>query len=199
MSTQLLLMPGKIHELSDDLESHFFVMLHTALHFVKHNKPSGLNMKFIFDEVAISHGTGTHCGGEGKAYMYRRGLGVKFSSKPITALFRKLLRLFKSLKCYHEHRNSENDPPQSVVKEVEKLKDCAEIRKLFAEALESKGWPTRCDKVEDQYPSSRSTSQRVESVGLTYVDCNPVAGSANRKRKRGGDVPLRPRRRRKKQ
>ena len=142
MSTQLLSVPGKIHELSDDLESHFFVILCTSLHFVKHDKPSGLDMKLIFDHVAISQGTGTHRGGGGKVFMYGQGLKIEFSSEPITTLIRRLLRLFRSLRDYHEYMNWENDPPQPVVEEAEKLKDCAEIKKLFVEALESRGWPT---------------------------------------------------------
>ena len=93
MSTALLSTPGKVHELCDDLESHFFVVLYSSLHFLKHGRPSRLNMKFIFDHAFISPVTETHVGGEGKESMHNKGLKVKFKSEPLTSFIRALLTL----------------------------------------------------------------------------------------------------------
>lgn len=190
MSTALLSTPGKIHELSDDLESHFFIMFYVSLHFVKHDKPSGLEMKFIFDQAVVSQGTGTHRGGGGKAFMYGSGLKVKFSNEPITVLVRGLLTLFKSLRDYHVCKNWGSKPPQHMIGEAKKLKDCGEIKKLFVAALKSARWQTDCDKVEDQYPpASHSTPQQKETVGLSYLSRDLTTESSTGKRKRGEDAP----------
>jgi len=198
MSTKLLSTPGKIHELCDDLESHFFVILYNALHFVEHNKPSGLDMKLIFDQSTISLGAGTHRGGAGKRNMYDEGFRVVFTSKSLTVLIRALFRLFGSLKDYHAAGARGYDPVPAAVEDVKRLKDCAEIKKLFAEALQSKEWRTGCDKVEDQYPPiCNLTSQQKETVALSSFDCDLTAESSTGKRKRMEDVPTRPQRRRK--
>ena len=197
MSTQLLSTPGKIHKLCDDLESHFFVMLYNALHFAEHNKPSGLDMKLIFDQSSVSLGTGTHRGGAGKRNMYDTGLHVIFTSQPFTAFIGALFKLFGSLKDYNAAKARSCNPTPAVVEDVSKLKNCAAIKMLFAEALESDGWPTDCDKVEDQYPLiSHLTSQQKEAVALSYFDCNLTTESSSGKRKRGEGVQT-PQRRRK--
>ena len=198
MSTQLLSTPGRIHELCDDLESHFFVMLYNALHFVEHNKPSGLDMKLIFDQSSVSLGTGTHRGGAGKRNMYDEGFHVVFTSQPFTVLIRELFKLFGSLKDYNAAKARGYNPIPAVIEDIGKLKDCAAIKTLFAEALKSGGWPTNCDKVEDQYPPiGHLTSQQKEAVALSYFDCNFTAESSTGKRKRGEGVQTHSQRRRK--
>ena len=197
MSTELLHTPGKVHTLYDDLESHFFVILYNALHFLKHVRPPGLNMESIFDDAFISPVTGFHYGGRGKRGMYDSH-DFTFESKPLTGLICALLELFRSLKNYScKHFKKERFP--TAVEDVEKLKDCAEIKRLYAEALGSKGWPTVCDKVEDRYPPTRcSTSQQTEPVVLSYFGCGPTAEPSAGKRKREDDAPLQPQQRRKK-
>jgi hypothetical protein len=52
MSTRLLTTyEFKIHELRDDLESLWFVLLYEALHFVRHNSLFGIHMGDIFNQV----------------------------------------------------------------------------------------------------------------------------------------------------
>ena len=104
MSTRLLDNPGARHTITDDLESHFFVLMWTALHWVKHNRPghSFIKMNFIFDEQR-SGADGTVQGGAGKTQMYgRRGgglCGVEFSCKPFNDLFWGLWDLFSEYLC----------------------------------------------------------------------------------------------------
>lgn len=133
MSTELLQKPGRIHDLRHDLESHFFVLLYSALHFVKHIRPSGLDMEFIFDHKFISSITGAHIGGVGKGVMYDK-FKCDFESKPLTGLIR---ALFKQFNQYNISNNWEEEPSPLVVMDVEKLKDCVEIKRLYTEAWES--------------------------------------------------------------
>lgn len=184
MSTELLHTPGKVHTLYDDLESHFFVILYNALHCLKHVRPPGLNMESIFDHAFISPVTGFHYGGSGKRCMYDSH-NFTFVSEPLTGLICALLELFRSLKDYScKHFKKERFP--TAVEDVEKLKDCAEIKRLYAEALGSKGWPTVCDKVEDRYllPVVRRRSKRNPSryrTSAVVLQRSPLLGSGRGK------------------
>ena len=193
MSTALLSTPGKVHELCDDLESHFFVILYTSLHFLKHVRPPGIRMKFIFDDAFISPVTGSHRGGEGKMAMYDK-IEFNFESEPLTDLICALLELFRSLKDYIARKSLRRKTSPSLVKDIGKLTDCAEIKKLYAEALRSEGWPTICDKVEDQYPpTSRLTPEEKETVAVSFQQCDLTTEPSTGKRKReDGDLPVIP-------
>ena len=99
MSTRLLESPGSRHTITDDLESHFFVLMWTALHWVKHDHPDDpyVNMEYIFDQQLPIPG-GTVQGGAGKVRMYRSmesGLcEVEFACEPFNELFWNLWTLF---------------------------------------------------------------------------------------------------------
>jgi len=99
MSTRLLTEPGSRHTITDDLESHFFVLMWTALHWVKHNRPegSGIDMEHIFDQQRPLPG-GIVRGGAGKVEMYGSRASelreVEFSCKPFNELFWDLWKLF---------------------------------------------------------------------------------------------------------
>ena len=178
MSTRLLSTPGKVHELRDDLESLWFVLLFEGLHFVKHNKPSGIKMASIFDHVDVSLTTGTHTGGLGKHHLYTSSGNLmtkvlEFESKPFTTLTRQIYRLFKSLNAYYMAQDDEAMPSDPVKGNVRKLESCAEIQRLLKVALDSEEWPASCDKVQDQYPPSRRlTSHQKETVALSYANCS---------------------------
>ena len=98
MSTRLLIDPRLRHTITDDLESHYFVLMWTALHWVKHDQSAGLiNMEYIFDQQRLWL-DGTVRGGEGKDRMYwnkRSKLhSVEFTCKPFNKLFWDLWMLF---------------------------------------------------------------------------------------------------------
>ena len=99
MSTRLLSNPGTRHTITDDLESHFFVLVWTALHWVQHNRPSHprINMEYIFDHQC-PYDDGVIMGGAGKVLMYERrdsGLAdIQFACKPFNDLFWDLWMLF---------------------------------------------------------------------------------------------------------
>jgi len=196
MSTRLLRVHGKVHELSDDLESHFFVLLFEALHFVEHNKPHGVFMQEIFDHVNVDPETGHHTGGGGKVIFYSTGSPIvnhrlEFTSKPFTTLIRGLYRLFKSLHQYHAAKEDDTEPSKSDATNVEKLQGFTGVAELFDGALKSEGWPTECDKVLDQYPPTKDlNSKQKDTVALSYLNQSlvPVPSSGKRKRESEGDI-----------
>jgi len=99
MSTRLLRRPGSRHTTTDDLESHYFVLMWTALHWVKHNQPSspGIDMELIFDQQRPLSG-GIVQGGLGKDSMYdsrdSEHRDVEFACKPFNELFWDLWEIF---------------------------------------------------------------------------------------------------------
>ena len=196
MSTRLLTSPGKIHELCDDLESLWFVLLFESLHFVKHNEPEEIDMSDIFDQSYTTRTTGTHKGGRGKRDLYLESPlmteTLEFDSKPFTTLIRQIYQLFRSLTLYYVAKGMGGTPSDSFKEDVEKLESCAEIERLLKAALDSKGWPETRDKVRDQYPpTGRSTPQQKETIALSYVSRSLVPSSApsGGKRKREGEDP----------
>ena len=109
MSTRLLSNPGARHTITDDLESHFFVLMWTALHWVKHNRPGHprINMEYIFDQQC-PYDDGVIIGGAGKILMYgsRKFLNdMQFACKPFNDLFWGLWMLFADY--LEERRNAE--------------------------------------------------------------------------------------------
>ena len=98
MSTRLLSKPGSRHTITDDLESHFFVLMWTALHWVKHDQPDGaIDMELIFDQQRPLP-NGIVKGGLGKVAMYQDEGSelheVKFACKLFSKLFWDLWKLF---------------------------------------------------------------------------------------------------------
>jgi len=183
ISTRLLESPGSKHTLSDDLESHFFVLMWAALHWVKHDKAGEIDMGLIFDQKRpLPHGIVD--GGMGKSEMYKSEQkelhDVEFSCKPFNNLFWGLWELFSE---YNKQRwatsgsgrrmglrsrnvtgsgmDSTPRPEPSVSPE--------EMIELFETALELEGWTN--DKVADQFPRTGSTAtsytnlSKVEKAG----------------------------------
>lgn len=174
MSTELLSTPGKLHELKDDLESLWFVLLFESLHFVKNNQPH-FDMSFVFDDGVVCHKNAEHIGGRGKRYLYScnghmMNTLLQFRSEPLTTLVRQIYQLFR---CLNTHYLAEDPAVKtSVEPTVEKLNSCAEIKRLLDEALNSNEWPTSPDKVPDQYPSSSShlTAAEKDIVAMSYAN-----------------------------
>jgi len=195
ISTRLLQCPGAKHTLSDDLESHFFVLMWAALHWVKHDKAGEINMEFIFDQQRpLLHGI--IGGGLGKTSMYltdqRELHRVEFSCEPFNDLFWGLWELFSE---YNKQQwvatgsgrrsrlrnvaGSSADlaprPDPSVSPE--------EMIKMFETVLELGGWTD--DKVADQFPriGSVATSRVSLSKAEKVEDVDSPAGCNATKRR----------------
>ena len=143
-----------MHELCDDLESFWFVLLFEALHFVKHTKPIGIKTTTLFDYIDVCLTTGNHTGGVGKYVLYACDMDImtntlNFDSEPFTALVRDMYLRFKSLSAYYTALDSREMPRSSLLENFGKLGSCMDITRLFEGALSSEGWPESCDKVKD--------------------------------------------------
>jgi hypothetical protein len=121
-----------------------------SLDCVLHNKPDGLNLKHIFDEILVEV-NGRQVSGKYKLYfedsdVILRQLAFE-KSPPLTDLIRELFCLFRSLTtvavCYSEGRSQS----ASDAANVHKLRDCKEIVTLMRSAIERRDWPEVCDKV----------------------------------------------------
>ena len=185
MSTEQLANPGKAYEVSDELESFFFVIFYEGLHWVKHNKPMGLKVKYIFDQVEPIV-EGNHIGGTGKQGLYQRCEALicqelEFTkSSPFTDLIRQLYCLFRSLRIFNMITEVGLSPPPEHSPNVEKLKDCNEVIRLMKEAVLRKDWSEGSDKVtEDNYPRKEITDKK-DPIGLTYL--NEVTSATGAKR-----------------
>lgn len=154
MSTAQLLTPGRAYEVSDELESLFFITLHEGIHWVVHNKPTKLDPSLFFDQVGADKQTGG--AGKHSTYTVPGHADVILSqlyfekSPPFTNLISELFLLFQSL----AYVNMEMGPKNSGhVANVEKLKNCNEVLRLMEKAVQSPGWPVECDKApDDNYP-----------------------------------------------
>jgi len=191
ISTRLLQCPGSKHTLSDDLESHFFVLMWAALHWVEHDKAREINMELIFDQQQpLLHGIVG--GGLGKVSMYLTDQAelhhVKFSCDPFNELFWDLWELFSE---YNKQRwetsgrrkrlrpcnvaGSTDSAPR-----LEPSVPPEEMIRLFETALELEGWTD--DKVTDQFPrtgsvtASRMNLSNVEKVEGVDNPANPNQG-----------------------
>ena len=178
-----------MHELCDDLESFWFVLLFEGLHFVKHNEAS-IDMATIFDQASVSPITGNHTGGLGKHTLYTSDVDLmtntlEFGSKPFTTLARNMYLRFRSLDAYYMAQDDRETPSDFLQENFRRLGSCADITKLFEEALSSEGWPESCDKVQDQYPPIRHlTPKQKDTIALSYVNCSLPPSSEPLKRKR---------------
>jgi hypothetical protein len=170
-STAQLRNPGRRYEVSDELESYFFVLFYMALHWVIHNKPDMLDVGRIFDDARVLP-NGISMGGEGKLNMYiPDGDAVlkhlTFTESPLlTNLVRKLFRFFQSL----AHFNCDRIPAPQDVENAGKLKNYKAIRTLVKDAAKRDDWPVVCDKAAtDIYPCQE---------GIDAMDCKGKADSS---------------------
>ena len=185
MSTAQLADPGKAYEVSDELESFFFVIFYEGLHWVTHNKPMDLDVKAIFDQVGRIF-KGNRTGGAGKQELYDNGEELIYQqleftkSKPFTDLIRQLYRLFRSLQAVNVGKKYNYSPLEEHSSNVEKLKDCKEVVRLMKEAVVRKDWSEGSDKVtEGNYPRQENADEK-DPIGLTYL--NEVTGMTGVKR-----------------
>jgi len=173
MSTRLLTRLESRHTITDDLESHYFVLMWTALHWVKHNR-SGchpcVDMEYIFD-YQRQLANGTVKGGAGKVEMYRsRGSElheVEFACEPFNKLFWDMWTLFAGyfLKRWDASLEEDSGPGKYLYRSQtlkvlnfdvnsEPSVSPQEVIGLFENAVKQPEWID--DKVADQFPRAGS-------------------------------------------
>ena len=123
-----------------------------SLHLVLHNKPAGLNVRHIFDEIQVEVYGRQARAGSGKYKLYSVDSDVILRqlvfqrSPPLTDLIRELFCLFRSLTAVAVRWNMGGIPSAYDVANVDKLRDCKVIITLMEDAMKRKNWPEVCDK-----------------------------------------------------
>ena len=177
-----LLYPGRAYEVSDELESFFFVTLYMGLHWIIHNKPAALNMEHIFDDVQVL-ADGRQTGGSGKQRMYMNKFLIpqelQFEkSPPFTNLIRELFGLFKNLARVNINKDIDQESSPESIAEANKLNNCDAIIRLMETAIEREDWPKECDKVtRDNYPRKEEIDEE-DRVGKAAVRVSTLEPSA---------------------
>jgi len=193
MSTWQLFCPDRIYEVSDELESFFFVVLYEGIHWVVHNKPDALDVKHIFDDVQFQ-ANGRQIGGSGKNHLYTWKGDVilqqlEFTkSPPFTDLIRGLFRLFQSLAFVNCYKQSGRDLWPPDVADVDKLKNCRTIIQLMKDAVDREDWPEAHDKVvNDNYPQEEIDKEDRIGFANLKLRCAPLPAptGTSRTSKRG--------------
>jgi len=163
ISTAQVCNPQKIYEVSDELESLFFVILYEGTHWVVHNKPKGLNVGYLFNGARFDARGYQIIGGKGKFCMYTLSPHtdivlnqLRFErSPPFTDLLRELFLLFKSLAIVNRNKESGEELQDRDISNVEKLQSCRAVIQLMKNAVEREDWPKEHDKAQsDNYPGS---------------------------------------------
>ena len=152
-----------------------------ALHWVIHNRPDLLDVRYIFDDVRVFP-NGSQFGGAGKLDMYIAKSGVvletlDFSESPLlTELVRDLFRLFQSLAHSNNSTQSGRKPVAEDVKNVKKLRNCRVIVQFMKEAATREDWLEVDDRTEvDNYPCKVVTDQK-DLVGKAHVRVSIYTG-----------------------
>ena len=152
-SIRLLQRPEKKHELTDDLESLYWVLIYGALHFCAHEKPNFLTGNDIFSEAReiIDEGRARRWGGWSKRDVLFDFALVRFpfACKPLRDLISVL-----SADWRRYYATPEKKPGYGV-------EDPSWWTKVLDAALTQEGWPEG-DFVEDQFPPR--TSQEVQKI-----------------------------------
>ena len=161
ISTAQLRDPQKIYEVSDELESLFFVILYEGIHWVVHNRPKALNVEYLFDWARTDRSGSRIIGGKGKFCLYTLSPHrdavlheLRFErSQPFADLLRELFFLFESLAIVNRNKESGEELQDQDISNVEKLENCRTVVQLMKNAAERVDWPKEHDKARhDNYP-----------------------------------------------
>ena len=196
ISTRLLECPGSKHTLTDDLESHFFVLMWAALHWIEHDQAGEIDMKLIFDQCRpLPHGIVD--GGMGKSEMYKNEQKelheVEFSCKPFNKLFWRLWGLFSEYNMqrwaastklrggskFDRDLDGDPGPGADSAPIPEPSVSPEKMIQLFEAALKLQGWTD--DKVEDQFP--RTSSVATSRMALPKTDSVDDPAGPNQKKR----------------
>ncbi|KAI0074797.1 hypothetical protein K474DRAFT_1709534 [Panus rudis PR-1116 ss-1] len=174
MSTRLLQDRQKSHDIDDDLESTFWVLLYTAVHHCKH---TGQFDSDIFDEVSVTYHNGSRvtCGGFAKLGFLLTS-SLVFRCPALNALITDLRKLW----CHHYYTERYSHPRSKVHRPVSEF--ASELLEIFDRALKkgSRSW-NHGERVPDQYPDTERTEPRPEllttfptmHLSPSAVDCHP--------------------------
>lgn len=196
MSAAILLTPGKLNTVHDDMESVFWLLLYHILRYMKHDRLRNLKntMEFIFDEEQPATPDTSARGGNGKrsVLVYQEYVGSNFTvegNKPLTTLINDLLAYWGE--WYQDlTANSTKVIVTMRVKLISK-EEAAKLHpfdpqnlamytydislKAFEKALAMTDWPTD-DKAVDHLPKKRA--RKLEAIVDHPEDKDPAKANS---------------------
>ena len=152
-----------------------------TLHWVVHNRPDLLDVRYIFDDSRVLPNGAGQAGGAGKFEMYTATPEVVLNelqyleSPVLTKLIRELFGLFQSLAYFNNSTRGDREPAPKDVNNVDKLKNCRVIVE-FMEAAVTENLREVDDKaVTDNYPR-QPEPDRQDLVGKAHVRVSIYSG-----------------------
>lgn len=172
MSIKLLRCPGVAHEVHDDLESCFWVLVYIALHHFKHDAPDRFDLSFFSEHKCAEIKAGQprySLGGDGKAGVLStaRLNNITFKSKAVVQLVQNLARVFRRYTSAYLVPSmifDERDK-QAFDAEHEFVGNPVNVLNVFKTVLAIDDWLPR-DWVDDRYPPLSDTELRQEEAAV---------------------------------
>lgn len=140
---------NKEHELSDDIESLFWVLVYAGLHHVKHNNPTVLIGNNIFDEASkiIEDGEVREVGDKADILDTNQLRNFPFLCQPFKDLITRLAQFYAGHYIYHRGAKLEAqnaDPEGTCKKKFQSYRKLASdprwLINVLNEALDKEGW-----------------------------------------------------------
>ncbi|CAL1700338.1 unnamed protein product [Somion occarium] len=175
ISMALLQKPDKSHEVRDDLESCFWVLLYVSLHYFKHNgRDVGFTLGF-FDEIQERKVAGEaqyqSFGGDSKASLLKgeRLNEVQWECRPLNDLIHTLAELWRTAHVLDDKLVRIIGKPQRDIL-LSALDKVSIVLDMFETVLASEGWKDK-DAIPDQYPSvyQRNVDQAIAKEKTGYI------------------------------
>ncbi|CAL1708963.1 unnamed protein product [Somion occarium] len=179
ISVPLLRRPKKGHEVHDDLESSFWVLLYISFHYFKHTKLVNVDFFNEYNEYSRNGSATRHAyGGLAKAGFLYGGLpGVKWTCAPLNKLLHKFGDLFYQYHFYHGRQDRE-EHLASFTDFQKRLDQVDSVLDLFDTALASDEWPEN-DVLPDQYSRKNEKKETEERHDLKSHAVAPAAQEMN--------------------
>ncbi|TCD60667.1 hypothetical protein EIP91_009727 [Steccherinum ochraceum] len=138
--------PNKPHDILDDLESHFWVLMYKALYLFDSNATAS-HLK-VFEDCDLALDDGQTTGGSRKALFLTTTRGLMFQSKPLQDLTETLRRHFLLSDAARNHPAIRDHLPKDPG---------AYVLKMFDDSLARSDWP-----VDERIKVPTSSTEGVE-------------------------------------
>ncbi|KAK7687988.1 hypothetical protein QCA50_008358 [Cerrena zonata] len=212
MSIKLLQHPGLDHEIQDDIESCFWVLLYIAFHHYKQkNEKVNFTLNFFSEnESRFNEDDGRyhHIGGVGKTSLLINGnlqRTIRWVSNPLTTVIHKFadtLRDYNMKRPVHTSNLKVQLEDTAYAKIHKFFGNTNNILKFLKEALDRADWPI-LDRLDDQLkPQTESISERqhrdrqlkstVQASHDSISNLTTQAGPSDPSPSQSGQIPLPP-------
>jgi hypothetical protein len=178
MSVRLLKNSKKVHELQDDLESHFYVVLYHAMRYLRHDKTPYVSsmMSSLFDDYTVLEDD-TVIGGEKKGCFVVLEETPRWEDNPALNDFMPEAKEYIKdwmLSKVAKNKTDNTTPPLA-------LRDHSDLLRLFEKGYTCGKWPQN-DAAKDYLPKKRARDDEDEPVEVPQKSLrSSIQDSASRR------------------